>query len=177
MNVQFRLKWPLVSQHPSAVVTAFSQLPCSSAGSAFISSFAHAHSSPSLHVHIFHLAFSWCKHGHPSKCCWKLSVATLGCPGHGLMHCDSQNACGQWTWMQVLQTMMPHSAVIPNSCSVLSRNVNRGCVSCRQVWGVKWGVKPQPWGALIRGVKKVSSFGLLWVIAVVSNLERYLNKY
>ena len=31
-------------------------------------------------------------------------------------------------------------------------------------------------GALIRGVKNVSSFGLLWAIAVVSKLERYLNK-
>ena len=30
-------------------------------------------------------------------------------------------------------------------------------------------------GGLIRGVKNVSSFDLLWAIAVVSKLERYLN--
>ena len=30
-------------------------------------------------------------------------------------------------------------------------------------------------GVLIRGVKKVSSFDLLWAIAVVSKFERYLN--
>ena len=89
--MQFWLLWPLVSQQPSAVMTALGQLPRVARGNSFI---------PFLQGCKDYQALAWCTDMHPSPHCKNYSSATLEFPVLLPKCCDTQHGYVPWAKCQ-----------------------------------------------------------------------------